>query len=367
MRHSGCHVPGDQPVEHERRDSSGGLSMTVSSTPTAAGPGEAPQLVRLALFVAACGSVLPLLAWVYGLGSFASFALVVGAPLVLAVFGTTVWLDRTGRWPKTRAAILAGAIGGLVGTLGYDLFRVPFVYTTGLQLLAPIESYGVLLLDAPSSSTLTAFAGWAYHFVNGIGFGIAWAVVARGRPWLWGVGWAMFLETMTIISPFAGTYGLIAGGQVQVLPIAIAYAAHVPYGVAVGLFAQHADARAVEARSLLRAPVALLVGVLAVVLVLWHRPFIADPADARGEAVAAGPSVVILDGRLHPTWTRLPVGGCVTVENGQAAAVVLGTGTSLDPGARTEVCAPDAGVHRLRVEDVPFSGGWLIVDPAVRP
>lgn len=340
--------------------------MSQVSTAAVERPREAPPVVRLALFVAACGSVLPLLAWVYGLGTFASFALVVGAPLVLAVVATAIWLDRTGRWPATRSAILAGAIGGLVGTLGYDLFRVPFVYLTGLQLLAPIESYGVLLLDADRSSTLTAFTGWAYHFVNGIGFGIAWAVVARGRPWAWGVGWALFLETMTIISPFAGTYGLIAGGQVQWLPIGLAYAAHVPYGVAVGLFAQHADARAAEARGLVRAPVALLVGILAIALVAWHRPFAADPADDRGDAVATGPSAVVLDGRLHPAWLRLAVGDCAAVENGEAAAVTLSTGATLEPGARTQVCAPDPGVRRIRVGDVPFSGGWLIVDPAIR-
>ena len=330
-------------------------------------PGEAPRVIRLALFVAACGSVLPLLAWVYGLGSFASFGLVIGAPLVLAVPASTIWMDRTGRWPATRAAILSGALGGLLGTLGYDLFRVPFVYTTGLQLLSPIESYGVLLLDAPSSSALTNFAGWAYHFANGIGFGVAWAVVARGRPWAWGIAWALFLETMTVVSPFAATYGLVAGGKVQWAPIVLAYAAHVPYGAAVGLFAQHADARAAEARALVRAPVALMIGILVVVLAAWHRPFLPDAAVERGDGVAQGPSAIIVDGQFHPTWLRLPVGGCVTLENGSADAVNLSTGVTLDRGAQAEVCAEAPGVRRIRIDDMPFSGGWLIVDPAIRP
>jgi hypothetical protein len=318
----------------------------------------------MALFVAACGSVLPLLAWVYGFGSFQAAALLVAVPLLAALLATTLWLDRTGRWPTTRAAILAGALGGLIGTLGYDLFRIPFVYTTGLQLLAPIESYGVLLLGAASSSPVTDFAGWAYHFTNGIGFGIAWAVVAAGRSWLWGIAWAMFLETMTIVSPFAGTYGLIANGQVQWAPIILAYLAHIPYGIAVGLFSQHAVARANEVRGLVPAPAALSIGVLIVALLAWHRPFLTDSQIQRGEAVAPGASAVVVGVQIRPAWLRVPVGGCAVVENGSTAAVRLSTGTTLGPGARTDICGTSAGVRRIRVDDAPFSGGWLLVDAA---
>jgi hypothetical protein len=106
--------------------------------------------VRLALFGAACGSVIPLLAWVYDLGSFARWSAVVGGPLVTLIVAAAMVMTRTGRWPETRRAMTAGALGGLVGTAGYDLFRVPFVYGLGLGLLAPIDSYGVLLLDADS-------------------------------------------------------------------------------------------------------------------------------------------------------------------------------------------------------------------------
>jgi len=328
------------------------------------GRGLAPWPVRIALFVAACASVFPLLAWVYGLGSFRAWALASG-PLVIGVVATAVWLDRTGRWPATRAALLAGALGGLVGSLAYDLFRVPFVYLTGLQLLAPIESYGVLLLGADTSSPLTDFAGWAYHFTNGMGFGVAWAVIATGRRWIWGVGWGLFLETMTIVSPFAGTYGLIANGQVQWTAIGLAYAAHVPYGAAVGLFAQHAVARAAELRGLVRAPAALAIAVLLAALIAWHRPLLPQAEVDRGIQVAPGPSAIVLEGKLRPAWLRVPVGGCSTVENGDAADHRLSTGQVLAAsGGRATVCGQRAGIQRVRVDDGPFSGGWLLVDPA---
>ncbi|MND07338.1 hypothetical protein D3C83_292440 [compost metagenome] len=55
-----------------------------------------------------------------------------------------------------------------------------------------------------------------------------------------------------------------------------------------------------------------------------------------------------MDGKQVPAWLRVPVGGCATVENG---------------GAKKAECSSQPGVHRLRLNDAAFSGGWLIVDP----
>jgi hypothetical protein len=68
--------------------------------------------------------VFPLLAWIAGVGTFRAVALVVALPMLLGLLGVTAWMDRTGRWPMTRAAILAGALGGALGTVAYDLVRV---------------------------------------------------------------------------------------------------------------------------------------------------------------------------------------------------------------------------------------------------
>jgi len=341
---------------------------TARGAGSAANPANAPWMLRLPLAVVACASVFPLLAWVYELGSFAAWGAVVGAPLLLVLVAFATWLARSGRWPGTRAAIVAGALGGLVGTLGYDFFRVPFIYLGGYRLLAPIESYGVLLLDAGTSSPLTDFSGWAYHFANGIGFGIAYALVAAGRSWRWAILWGLFLESAVVFSPFARTYGLVTDDQIKWIPITIAYAAHVPYGIAVGLFAQRSEAATAEAVRALRAPVAVTVLAVLVVLAVWHRPLLPDDAIDRGNAVAAGPSTVILGGEFHPSWLRVPLEGCATIENGDAAAVTLTGGAILESGARLEVCGGDAvEVRRVRVDEGEFSGGWLIVDPADWP
>jgi hypothetical protein len=335
-------------------------------TPRAVDDGAvAPLPVRIALAVAACSSVFPLLAWVAGVAAFQTVALLVALPMLLALLGATAWMDRTGRWPGTRAAILAGAIGGALGTLAYDLVRVPFVYLLGLQLLAPIDSYGVLLAGASTSSGLTAFAGWMYHATNGIGFGIAYAVIASRRGWAWGVAWGLFLESVAVFSPFAARYGLVADGTIAWLPIALAYGAHLPYGVIVGVFGQRSIEVAAAARTWVRAPVLVAIAAIAVVVAVFTRPLVPDADWDRGTAVADGPSAIILGGSLVPEWLRVPVGGCAMVENGDATATRLSTGETIEPGASATVCGKRPGTARVRVNDVPFAGGWLLVDPTL--
>jgi hypothetical protein len=325
----------------------------------------APLSVRIAIAIAACSSVFPLLAWVAGIASFRTVTLVVALPMLLGLVGVTAWMDRTGRWPATRAAILAGALGGALGTLAYDLVRVPFVYLLGLQLLAPIDSYGVLLTGASTSSGLTTFAGWMYHFTNGIGFGIAYAVIASGRSWRWGIAWGLFLESVAVFSPFAARYGLVTEGTIAWLPIALAYGAHIPYGAIVGVFGQRAPDVAVAARAWVRAPVFVAIAVIALVIAVFTRPLLPDADWDRGTAVADGPSAIILGGTLVPAWLRVPAGGCATVANGDPVAATLSTGMTLEPGASGSVCGSRPGTTRVRVNDVPFAGGWLLVDPTL--
>ncbi len=324
-------------------------------------PEQAPLPVRAALFVAGCGSVLSLLAWVYGLGSFAVWSFAVGAPLVALTVAVPLLLDRSGRWPATRAAIRAGALGGLLGTVGYDLFRVPFVYGLGLGLLAPIDSYGVLLLGADSSSAWTGVAGWSYHTMNGVGFAIAYAVLFRGRHWGFGLAWAMVLESATVVSPFATTYALRGAGGVQWLPIALAYAAHVPYGVAIGKAAQHADLLSEQARAVTRAPVLVASGASLALLLVWQHPFSPDARVQQGARVAEGASAVIERGRLYPQWLRVAPGQCATARNLDDLTHEIG-GTVVPARGTVRLCNRAEGVHRLKVDGQPFSGGYLLVD-----
>jgi hypothetical protein len=297
-------------------------------------------------------NVAPLLGWVFGFGAFSTWFVRLTLPALVALAVIVVVAFRTPAYERLRLVFMLGSVGGLLGTIGYDLFRVPFVLA-GRQVLAPIESYGVLLLDASSSSDVTAFAGWSYHFANGICFGIAYAAVALGRSMWWAVLWALVLETATIVTPFATYYQLTGKWDV----IAIAYAAHIPYGLALGWM----TARPLERRRQLdeigpwAVPAALLG--LVVVLLVWLRPWQATSAPAGFD---------LGSGRFAPTWVRVPTGTCVEIRNtGDEDLTVTGrpNGPTVPAGGTAQVCMADPGVFRLGVEGRAWSGGYVISDP----
>jgi hypothetical protein len=304
--------------------------------------------------------VASLLAWSLDLGSFHLwFAFVSGPALViLAVIG---WI-LGGRNPtsRIRVAIVAGTVGGLIGTIGYDLFRIPFA-ALGLRLFAPIESYGVLLLDKASSTPLTDAAGWAYHFGNGIGFGIAFAVVALGRPWWWALIWAMVLETATIVTPFASTYGI--AGQWGL--ITIAYAAHIAYGAPLGVIVERGRALASWMDGLSQRATTWLLVLFTLGLVVWSRPFLIPAAVSEGQAAAPGPSAVIQEGRFLPEWIRTDKGECFSLKNRDSKEYRINIAEGdpvVPPGELTRVCITDPGVHRIRLTPAAYSGGLVIAE-----
>ncbi len=203
------------------------------------------------------------------------------------------------------------------------------------------------MLDAAHSSALTGFAGWAYHFSNGIGFGITYAAVALGRRWPWAVLWGVVLETATIVSPFADSYGIRGHWDL----IAIAYAAHLAYGIPLGLIVQRATDWDPE-RPLVP-PISVWIGGLVVALGLWLHPWSATPP-------ATG--VVVDGGRFRPEWTRVAPGECVRVRNADDEGYKVG-GTTLPPNATADVCLVGIGAHRVKLSGEPYSGGFVLVDP----
>lgn len=335
----------------------------VSSAHTAS-PTHAHDRFWLAL----CGSmgllfVASLLAWAFRLGRFDLWFLFVGIPALVVLFTVGFWVAHTGRHPGVRTALIAGVAGGLVGTIGYDLFRVPFVMF-GLRLFAPIESYGVLLLGAESSSPWTHLAGWAYHFSNGLGFGVFYACLALGRKWWWGLGWAMVLETATVVTPFATTYALKGKWGL----IAIAYAAHVFYGVPLGKITESGRAFADSLVAVTSRPITWILASLLISLIIWHRPWSAPTEFREGRQVASGPSAVVKGGKLAPDWLRVSPGSCASIKNLDTVSYDVGGASGsprLVPGKITKVCFQRAGVMRVRLSDKPYSGGFVIVDPAL--
>ena len=338
--------------------------MTSARAPETVASSTPPLVLRLAVALLGVSSVLSLLAWVYELAPFQRSFIAVSLPLTAALVALGVVAAHRPWMAWWREAMVAGALGGFLGTIGYDLFRLPFM-VAGFQVFAPIDSYGVLLLDADSSSAWTGLAGWSYHFLNGIAFGVTYAVVAKGRHWAWGVAWALVLETATIITPFADSYAL----RGQWVPISIAYAAHVPYGAALGVTVQRAQRVSREAVDALRAPVVVMVVALALALAVWLRPWREDTDVTAGTRVAPGASAVISRGEFVPRWLRVSHGECAVVRNDSETTYGFSTGSveTAAPGETAEICADDGIVHRVRLtvdgRQVGYSGGFLITDP----
>jgi hypothetical protein len=93
----------------------------------------------------------------------------------------------------------------------YDLYRLPFVLG-GAPLFKVFPRFGQLLLGASEPVWLVQMLGWSYHFSNGAALGIMFlslAVTANRRVLFWGaVAWALFVEAMLLLTPYASFFGL---------------------------------------------------------------------------------------------------------------------------------------------------------------
>jgi hypothetical protein len=304
--------------------------------------------------------VTPLLAWAYGLGSFRAWFWSVTVPSLTLLISLGVATARSPRWHRVHVALVVGALGGLLGTFAYDLFRVPFMLL-GYRLLAPIDSYGVLIMGATSSSPWTGLLGWAFHFVNGIGFGITYAVIAAGRRWQWALLWGVAIETLSVASPVAGLYALRGPGL-----LTIAYGGHLAYGAVLGRLAAEPERTLRQMREVSAHTLAYAVLAVLVALAVWQRPFVTSAPAAVAEKLGSRPIAVVRDGRFQPEWSRVSSHGCMTLRDEDRVGYVIREAVGaprLEPGGATRACFSTAGaVLRVHVSPQPYSGGFVIVD-----
>lgn len=295
--------------------------------------------------------VLPLLVWVYGLAPFSTMTVAVALPAVLALFAIAFVASGSASLQGLWTAIGCGVVGGLIGTLAYDLVRVPQTLV-GLRPYVPIESYGVLALNAQVSSPLTTMTGWFMNFANGLGFGIAYSCLALGRRWYWAIPWAMFLESTTVVSPYAEIYGLAGKWDL----IGMAYFAHLFYAYPLGRVVEAGAAFMTALALVVRHAVPLALGAVAVALVAWHHPFPLPALDA---------PLMIREGQFAPYWVRLAPGDCVNVTNADAVEYRIPQAQgapAVAAGATARLCFTKPGITRARTSNAPDAGGIVLVD-----
>jgi hypothetical protein len=157
-------------------------------------------------------------------------------------------------------AVMVGAIGGLLAAIAYDLFRLPWVMGSvdhvgpswlRLPLFKVFPRFGAMILGEPfradqtdSQFTLAAHVvGWAYHFSNGITFGVMYMAMigdASRRSWLWAIALAVGLELGMLFTPYTRFFGIVP----MALFVVVTLTAHTIFGVTLGLYARHAAMRA---------------------------------------------------------------------------------------------------------------------------
>jgi hypothetical protein len=310
---------------------------------------------RLVVFVVAGGSIAALLADIFSIAPMwlVFWSASVPSMLLLAVLGASSRVH-----PDLRARIRVGAFAGVIGTLGYDIVRIPFALA-GQRVFAPIESYGLLIANASASSGLTSTLGWSYHLSNGVTFGIAYAAIAARRPWPWGIAWGLALESVAVFSPFAARYGL----QGQLVPIAIAYGAHICYGYPLGRLVQDLDRVDAALHRVGRFSLAIVLVIASVGIVGWHRPFSQSEVERDASQLSSGglPHTIVTGVRFEPEWLRVRTGGCVVVDNRTDTRYETPQGT-VDANAPSTLCFDQPGIYRIRLGSRPYSGGFVYVD-----
>jgi len=131
--------------------------------------------------------------------------------------------------------IVQGATAGVISTVAYDLWRLPFVLS-GAPLFKVFPRFGELLLGGTEPRWLVHTLGWAYHFSNGAALGIMFLAMVSffSRPslFLGGVAWALFIEMMLLLSPYTAFFGLTLDGRFLFLTVS----AHLVFGLTLGYY-----------------------------------------------------------------------------------------------------------------------------------
>lgn len=161
-------------------------------------------------------------------------------PLVLGVLAVAaavavaiaVWPDEVRRRGWLRR-VAVGVPVGLLATGAYDLSRFLLVVVLGFHT-SPFTAFPLfgqaLLGSGASGGSVTFGLGVAFHALNGVTFGCAYAVWFGHRPWWWGIGFALGLEAF-MLAIYPGWLDIRTLREFTTMSVF----GHVVYGTVLGL------------------------------------------------------------------------------------------------------------------------------------
>ena len=174
--------------------------------------GSASRRLEIAesLVALAAAGVSPNLFWVAqaGYAKLSWLGLHVLVPSVVVLVAVLVAARAQGH-RRLVNRLLAGAGAGVLATAGLEAVRITGFHLGGMPGSLP-KLLGVLLLNRfmLGPSTLSNVVGWAYHFWNGVTFGIVFAVLLGRKPLWWAVGFGELVGIGFLVSPAVRALGV---------------------------------------------------------------------------------------------------------------------------------------------------------------
>jgi hypothetical protein len=158
---------------------------------------------------------------------------------VLALLGGVVWMvllsamDTRVRQTLRRRA-LVGVVGGLIGTVAYDLARygVVSLFSMSFKPFHVFSIFGELFVGPGRNAALTFAVGLAYHVSNGTFFGLAYTLVFRRPNWWTGALWGIALE-LSMATLYPSWLRIVMLREF----LEVSAIGHVVYGATLGLVA----------------------------------------------------------------------------------------------------------------------------------
>lgn len=307
-------------------------------------------LRRCAFWILSFSSIAALVLHLPGTLRMNTFGLFAGLPAAGVMIGLWLWGRKENDTAFLRALRL-GFMGGLIGTLAYDVFRIPF-HLAGSNPFAPIRVYGLWLLGGESSTWVTDLTGFLYHLSNGITFGWIYAIVMPRHHWAWGIVWGLFVETIAIVTAFGVVFALRENPKMMI----IALSAHVAYGLPLGWIVWRGEKAETRFYPLAQKGASWIAIGAAVLVTGWF--LLARPAAVPGEAEG---KIALVDRGMIPSWTDVPVGTEIPLQNGRTEAITFRLKPPGKKQADAEEIKVSPGESRPLLFDSP--GNWALFAP----
>jgi hypothetical protein len=159
----------------------------------------------------------------------------ISLPALLVTLVVAVWAGRFGRQYFLRRLYI-GLVAGLIATLAYDAIRATIMvgYPGDFNPFRSHPNFGALILDTSPATTAAHLTGWAYHFWNGISFGIIFVMLAGGVRFYYALIWALALETATV-TIYPNVFDI---SRSDWMFVAVSFIGHAVYGLTLGVLSR---------------------------------------------------------------------------------------------------------------------------------